>query len=100
MNQYRPNYREVCRNELQKSFEFSEYPQLQDYYPCQMSSYQKKPRKIIITEIYDELIPKNKNNIKDHDYFNYYSESSSPFNNHQRNFNTCQKKYSQEIIII
>ena len=92
MNQYRPNYREVCRNELQRSFEFSEYPQLQDYYPCQMSSYQKKPRKIIITEIYDELIPKNKNNIKNHDYFNYYSESSSPFNNHQRNFNTCQKK--------
>ena len=92
MNQYRPNYREGSRNELQRSFEFLEYPQLQDYYASQMSSYQKKPRKIIVTEIYDELIPKNKNNIKNHDYFNYYTESSSPFNNRQRNFNTSQKR--------
>ena len=52
MNQYGNDYIEEIQNEHQRSFEFDEYPQFQEYYSNQISSGFKKPKKIIVTEIF------------------------------------------------
>ena len=94
MNKYQKKYREyreANQNEGQRSFEFVEYPQVQEYYSNQMNLGHKKPKKIIVTEIYDEIIPKSKNDMQRKEYFNYYTQSS-PSNNFQRCNNFGQKK--------
>jgi hypothetical protein len=69
-----------------------EDPQLKECYLNNKSLCHKKPRKVIITEIYDEFIPKNKNHRKSQKYFNYYTRSSLP-NNYERRFsNISQNK--------
>ena len=82
MNQYGNDYIEEIQNEHQRSFEFDEYPQFQEYYSNQISSGFKKPKKIIVTEIYDEKIPLYKNNMRRKEYLNYYSGQSSPYSNY------------------
>ena len=82
MNQYGNDYIEEIQNEHQRSFEFDEYPQFQEYYSNQISSGFKKPTKIIVTEIYDEKIPLYKNNMRRKEYLNYYSGQSSPYSNY------------------
>ena len=88
MNYYKSNYREIRQNGNQKSFECMEEPQFNEFYVNNKSLCHKKPKKIIVTEIYDELIPKN-NYIKKQEYF---MKSSLPFNNQQRFQNMSQSK--------
>ena len=85
-------YREENQNERQKSFELVEYPELKEYYSNNIHKGYKKPRKIIVTEIYDEIIPKCQNGIQRKEYFNYYTQSHSPYNNFQGYKNIGQKK--------
>ena len=92
MNPYEQNYGKINKKAYQKSFEFVEYPQLQEYYSNQMNSGYKRPRKIIVTEIYDELIPKNSNSMKRKEFFNFYTESKSPYHKHQKYKSIGQKK--------
>ena len=90
-------YREENQNERQKSFELVEYPELKEYYSNNIHKGYKKPRKIIVTEIYDEIIPKCQNGIQRKEYFNYYTQSHSPYNNFQGYKNIGQKKlFSQQ----
>ena len=91
MKQYKTKDLKTKQNEGQKSFEFIEYPQVQEYYSNQMNSNYKKPKRIIVTEIYDEKIPNVKNNQQRNEYFNYYTEASSPFSKQQA-FNTIGER--------
>ena len=81
MKQYKTKNLKTKQKERQKSFEFIEYPQMQEYYSNQMNSKYTKPKRIIVTEIYDEKIPNVKNNQQRSEYFNYYTESSQPYGN-------------------
>ncbi len=93
MDAYEQNYRKINKNPHKRSFELEEYPQLQEYYSNQMNIVHKKPRKIIVTEIYDEMIPRNTiNNMKRKEFFNYYTESKSPYHNHLKFKSIGQKK--------
>ena len=83
MKQYKTKNKKTKHNERQRSFEFIEYPQIQEYYSNQINSNCTKPKRIIVTEIYDEKIPNVKNNQQRNEYFNYYTESSSPYSNQQ-----------------
>ena len=88
MNIYR---KEINQNELQRSFEFVDYPEYQKYYSKQISPDFKKPKKIIVTEIYDEIIPQNK--LGRCEYYDYYRESSSPYNNYYGYHRMARKKF-------
>ena len=79
MNQYRQSYKDMNQNQCQRSFEFVEFPELKEYYSNQINSGYEKPKKIIVTEIYDESMPLNRKNIQRNEYFNYYTESKSPY---------------------
>ena len=81
MKQYKTKNKKTKQKERQRSFEFVEYPQIQEYYSNQMNSNYTKPKRIIVTEIYDEKIPNVKNNQQRNEYFNYYTESSQNNNN-------------------
>ena len=88
MNYYQSNYREIRQNGNQKSFECMEEPQFNEYYVKNKSLCHKKPKKIIVTEIYDELIPKNIYRKKQE----YFTKSSLPFNSQQRFQNMSQNQ--------
>ena len=45
-------YKETFEPEEQRSIEFNEYPELEKYYTSRKKSSEKKPTKIILTEIY------------------------------------------------
>ena len=83
MKQYKTKNLKTKQKEHQKSFQFIEYPQMQEYYSNQMNSNNTKPKRIIVTEVYDEKIPNVKNNQQRSEYFNYYTESSQPYSNQQ-----------------
>ena len=92
MKQFKKSYREKKQNEQhQRSLEFVEYPQIQEYYSSQMSSGSQKPKRIIVTEIYDESTPQTTKIPKRKEYFNYYTESSLPYQNQQGIRNIEQK---------
>ena len=96
MNYYRQKYKEYRqenKNMHQRSFEFKEFPQIKEYYKNQINLGNKKPKKIIVTEIYDELIPKSQNKFQrnENDNFNYYTELNSPYFNHLRYKNLEQE---------
>ena len=52
MNQSRQIYKGSYESEEQRSIEFNEYPELEKYYTSRKKSSEKKPTKIILTEIY------------------------------------------------
>ena len=52
MYQSRQIYKETFEPEEQRSIEFNEYPELEKYYTSRKKSSEKKPTKIILTEIY------------------------------------------------
>ena len=92
MKQYKQSYKQENQKEQHKrSMEFVEYPQIQEYYSSQMSSGGKKPKRIIVTEIYDESAPQTAKNLKRKEYFNYYTESSLPYQN-QQGFRSIEQK--------
>ena len=91
MNKYR---KELNQIEHERSFEFVDYPEYQKYYSKQISPDFKKPKKIIVTEIYDEIIPKNK--LGRSEYYDYYTESPSPYNNYYRYHKMAKKKYGSQ----
>ena len=47
MKQYKTKNLKTKQNERQKSFEFIEYPQVQEYYSNQMNSSCTKPKRIM-----------------------------------------------------
>ena len=69
MSQERNNYFESFEQEEQRSIEFTEYPELHRYYSSRMKS-EKKPTKIILTEIYSPSQKQTKIN-------NYYNQAKS-----------------------
>ena len=71
MRQANKNNFEEIEKEEQRSIEFSEYPQLHEYYSTQMKS-KKKPTKIILTEIYSPYqTQKDKYSIQMNSYKSY-----------------------------
>lgn len=71
MIQSKKNNFEEIEKEEQRSIEFSEYPQLHEYYSTQMKS-KKKPTKIILTEIYSPYhTQKDKYSIQMNSYKSY-----------------------------
>ena len=88
MNQYKSNYIE----ENQKSFKRLGNSKSHKMYKNHKSVGHKKPKKVIITEIYDEVIPKNNNYIKNKENLNYNTESSIPLSNRQNLVNMSQNK--------
>ena len=71
MRQANKNNFEEIEKEEQRSIEFSEYPQLHEYYSTQMKS-KKKPTKIILTEIYSPShTQKDKYSIQMNSYKSY-----------------------------
>lgn len=71
MRQSKKNNFEEIEKEEQRSIEFSEYPQLHEYYSTQMKS-KKKPTKIILTEIYSpSQTQKDKYSIQMNSYKSY-----------------------------
>ena len=77
MSQERNNYFQSFEQEEQRSIEFTEYPELHRYYSSRMKS-EKKPTKIILTEIYSpsqEQIQRN----------NYYNQAKSYKNKNKNN---------------
>ena len=84
-NQYRDNYKEVENQNEQQIYEFSEYPQIKEYYSNKMNTSSKKPKKIIVTEIFDQN-PQSRNGLKlNNGYYKYYTESNSPYHYNQKN---------------
>jgi hypothetical protein len=77
-NQYRDNYEEVENQNEQQIYEFSEYPQIKEYYSNKINTTIKKPKKIIVTEIFDKN-PQSRNGLQlNKGYYKYYTESNSP----------------------
>ena len=84
-NQNRDNYEEVENQNEKQIYEFSEYPQIKEYYSNKMNTSIKKPKKIIVTEIFDQN-PNSRNGLKlNKEYYKNYSESNSPYNYNQNN---------------
>ena len=84
-NQYRDNYEEIESQNEQQIYEFSEYPQVKEYYSNKINTTIKKPKKIIVTEIFDQN-PQSRNGLKlDKGYYKYYTESNSPYHFNQKN---------------
>ena len=85
MNQYRDNYEEVENQSEQQIYEFSEYPQIKEYYSNKINTSVKKPKKIIVTEIFDQN-PQSRNGLKlNKAYYKYYTETNSPYHYNQKN---------------
>ena len=77
MRQSKKNNFEEIEKEEQRSIEFSEYPQLHEYYSTQMKS-KKKPTKIILTEIYSpSQTQKDKYSIQMNSYKSYKNMHSN-----------------------
>ena len=81
MRREKNKYIENFEKEEQKSFEFEEYPQLHEYY-CKRMKSNKKPTKIILTEIYS---PSQKQKA----HINFYNNS---INHNKEEFHTSYKK--------
>ena len=85
INQYRDNYEEVENQNEQQIYEFSEYPQIKEYYSNKMNISIKKPKKIIVTEIFGQN-PQSRNGLNlNKGYYKYYTESNSPYHYKQKN---------------
>jgi len=88
MRQSKKNNFEEIEKEEQRSIEFSEYPQLHEYYSTQMKS-QKKPTKIILTEIYSpSQTQKDKYSIQMNSYKSYkniHSNQDEIYQNYNSN---------------
>ena len=98
-NQYRDNYEEIENQNEQQIYEFSEYPQIKEYYSKKMDTSAKKPKKIIVTEIFDQN-PHSHNGLKlNKGYYKYNTESNSPYHYNQKNLfyqnRTGNNYYSQ-----
>ena len=90
-NQYRDNYEEVENQNEQQIYEFSEYPQIKEYYSNKMNTIIKKPKKIIVKEIFDQK-PQSRNGLElNKGYYKYYTESNSPYHYNQKNL-FCQNR--------
>jgi hypothetical protein len=84
-NQYRDNYEEVENQNEQQIYEFSEYPQIKEYYSNKINTSVKKPKKIIVTEIFDQN-HQSRNGLKlNKGYYKYYTESNSPCHYNEKN---------------
>ena len=84
-NQYRDNYEEVENQNEQQIYEFSEYPQIKEYYSNKMNTSTKKPKKIIVTEIFGQN-PQSRNGLTlNKGYYKYYTQSNSPYHYDQKN---------------
>ena len=74
-NQYRDNYEEVENQNEQQIYKFSEYPQIKEYYSNKINTRVKKPKKIILIEIFDQN-PLSSNGLKSNKrYYKYYTKS-------------------------
>ena len=79
------NYEEVEYQNEQQIYEFSEYPQIKEYYSNKINNSDKKPKKIIVTEIFGQN-PQSRNGLKlNNGYYKFYTESSSPYHYNQKN---------------
>ena len=84
-NQYRDNYEEIESQNEQQIYEFSEYPQVKEYYSNKINTSIKKPKKIIVTEIFDQN-PQSRNGLNlNKEYYKYCTESNSPNHYNQKN---------------
>ena len=103
MSQERNNYFQSFEQEEQRSIEFTEYPELHRYYSSRMKS-EKKPTKIILTEIYSpsqEQIQRNnyynqaksyKNKNKDNsEVYTYYKRKECSYDNNLMNENSSSQ---------
>ena len=83
MRREKNKYIENIEKEEQRSFEFEEYPQLHEYY-CKRMKSNKKPSKIILTEIYSPTQKQNTqiNNTYNNIYKNFDSYNSSSKKNY------------------
>ena len=97
MRQSKKNNFEEIEKEEQRSIEFSEYPQLHEYYSTQMKS-KKKPTKIILTEIYSpSQTQKDKYSIQMNSYKSYkniHSNQDEIYQNYNSN-KYCEDPYSK-----
>ena len=97
MIQSKKNNFEEIEKEEQRSIEFSEYPQLHEYYSTQMKS-KKKPTKIILTEIYSpSQTQKDKYNIQMNSYKSYkniHSNQDEIYQTYNSN-KYCEDPYSR-----
>ena len=97
MIQSKKNNFEEIEKEEQRSIEFSEYPQLHEYYSTQMKS-KKKPTKIILTEIYSpSQTQKDKYSIQMNSYKSYkniHSNQDEIYQNYNSN-KYCEDPYSK-----
>ena len=94
MYQSRQIYKETFEPEEQRSIEFNEYPELEKYYTSRKKSSEKKPTKIILTEIYSQsktYMQSNNNFTQCKSYKNINAENKqiihSNINNSQYNTN-------------
>ena len=94
MYQSRQIYKETFEPEEQRSIEFNEYPELEKYYTSRKKSSEKKPTKIILTEIYSPsktYMQSNNNFTQCKSYKNINAENKqiihSNINNSQYNTN-------------
>ena len=97
MIQSKKNNFEEIEKEEQRSIEFSEYPQLHEYYSTQMKS-KKKPTKIILTEIYSpSQTQKDKYNIQMNSYKSYKNIHSNQDEIYQtyNSYKYCEDPYSR-----
>ena len=97
MRQSKKNNFEEIEKEEQRSIEFSEYPQLHEYYSTQMKS-KKKPTKIILTEIYSpSQTQKDKYSIQMNSYKSYkniHSNQDEIYQTYNSN-KYCEDPYSR-----
>ena len=87
--QFRKEYTEGRKKEEKSSFEIKENPKVKEYY----SSYKMSEKKPIITEKYKVSSPNSKNIQSSNEYYKYYSEYNTPYN--QRNQNMSQNNMNQ-----
>ena len=88
MNQSRQIYKESYESEEQRSIEFNEYPELEKYYTSRKKS-EKKPTKIILTEIYSP----NKTYMKSNNYFNQSKSYKNINGNNEEIYSYNEKNY-------
>ena len=88
MNQSRQIYKGSYESEEQRSIEFNEYPELEKYYTSRKKS-EKKPTKIILTEIYSP----NKTYMKSNNYFNQSKSYKNINGNNEEIYSYIEKNH-------
>ena len=88
--QFRKEYTEGRKKEEKSSFEIKENPKIKEYY----SSYKLSEKKPIITEKYKAASPNSKNIQSSNEYYKYYSEYNTPYNQRNQNM-TKSNMYSK-----